>query len=527
MTTNRMLVMSVVLVAGLATHARGYAVGPAVGLAELGKTAALVVKATVVADAPVTDPWFEPLPGFAPRDAQLRIVSVLKGATKATTIHFHHYAHAPLPPNSGMSYEPQSYELAVGKTYVVFAAAGEHGTYRQLDKSETMKPDQGVIAAGDARPVRAKAIADAVFDELRLALASRRDDDAIAAIVQLDELSGGRGQNLADFARPASLALIAPLIASPSTPVATAAIAVFGLDSPYFVDADAPYWLAGIGKGTIAGLGPRKPPATPAADAAKAELDTVAVNGKVPAVRALAIRALARSHPGDARILAWWGDADLGIRAATVLATAERPDHSLIEQASTAAEPSLRHAAALAIGFSQDPGLVGRLDRLLDDGTPAVAEAAAMSLLAFAIGEARPVLTAKLHSDYRALFINALARTDARPYLAELAEVIEKQLEPKLWWGGAIPSSDSWAILFAYVASVPRAELGKLTASLDALEKMKWFGSSEPQKLYALYLRRGMVPRAKAFRAAIKKSSPYDMDVYFDMVDKRPETYVP
>ena len=141
---------------------------------------------------------------------------------------------------------------------------------------------------------------------------------------------------------------------------------------------------------------------------------------------------------------------------------------------------------------------------------------------------AKATLSAKLGSDFRPLFINALARTDPAPYLPLLAEVIEKRLVPKDWWGGMIPAGDSWGILYGYVKARPAAELtqGKLDRSLDALEKMQWYSSSEPRNLYALYVLRGMTARAQKLRAATRKAVTYNIDTYFDEADKNPATYV-
>jgi hypothetical protein len=125
--------------------------------------------------------------------------------------------------------------------------------------------------------------------------------------------------------------------------------------------------------------------------------------------------------------------------------------------------------------------------------------------------------------------VNALARNAPQPYLTMLGEVIEQQLQPHDWWGGTIPAGDSWSILFGYVKSRPAVELtaGQLDSSLDALEKMHWFSSSEPRDLYALYLRRRLVARAARCREATRRAVTYNIDMYFDMADKSPETYVP
>ena len=169
------------------------------------------------------------------------------------------------------------------------------------------------------------------------------------------------------------------------------------------------------------------------------------------------------------------------------------------------------------------------LDKLLQDPAANVRAATALSLFSFPLDQAAPAMKANLASDFRPLFINALARGDPQPYLAMLAEVIEQQLQPANWWGGLIPAGDSWQILFDFVKSRPAAELtaGDLDRSLDALERMQWYSSSQPRDLYALYLRRGLVSRAKQFRDTTRKSLTYDIDYFFDMADKNLATYVP
>ncbi len=152
--------------------------------------------------------------------------------------------------------------------------------------------------------------------------------------------------------------------------------------------------------------------------------------------------------------------------------------------------------------------------------------AAAMSLLSFEIAAAAPSLVANLGTDFGPLFVNALAKRDPKPYLARLADLVANHQRPANWWGGSIPSGVSWKLLFDYLKSQPVAELTKQTALLDALEKMKWFGSGEPTALYALYVHTGMTTRAKAFRDAVKKSVTWNNDLYFDMADKNPTNYL-
>jgi hypothetical protein len=499
----------------------------AVGLEELAQKVDLVCKATVVADRVVSDEWFPPIGGYEARETELRIVSIIQG-TAPHVIRFRHYADAPTPQLS----QRQSYTLVHGRTYLVFAKQAPDGSYRQWSKGRTTAGNQGVLLAANAETHRGATIRETVWSELVALLESSDESGAIDAIQQLDTLSGGRWSKLEDFERSHVLVAIRPLLASPKVPVATAALTVFGADSPYFDASTAHYWLAGIGKGTIPGLYPRAPTARAAADVAVEELLDVAVAGSTPQLRALAIRTLAPSREISAAMISGWlRDPNVEVRAAAVLASAHRADREAIASGSRDGSPEVRRAAALAVGFAQDTRLVPLLDKLLGDQHAKVRAAAALSLLSFTPSHAELVLKANLAHEFRPLFINALARADAQPYLPLLAENIGQGLSPNMpanWWGGSIPAGDSWAILYAFVKSRPTSDLasGALDRSLDALEGMQWYSSAEPRALYALYLNRDMHARAQRFREATRKSLPYNIDEFFDMADKDPESFI-
>jgi hypothetical protein len=98
----------------------------------------------------------------------------------------------------------------------------------------------------------------------------------------------------------------------------------------------------------------------------------------------------------------------------------------------------------------------------------AVRSSAALSLLSYPADQSTPVMKANLNSSFRPVFINALASADPQPYVAMLAEMIEQghdeirgyQFERTDWsFGGTIPSSESWQILFGFVSSRPAEEL--------------------------------------------------------------------
>jgi HEAT repeats len=510
-----------------ASPARAYIVGHAVSLEERTRGADLICKATVIADHPATDDWFEPMSGFEVRETELRVVSILKGP-HSSMIRFRHYARS-----SGLGlYMPQSYTFVPGRTYLLAAVRASGDIYRQLSKSPAQM-DGSVLLAGDAKPHRGTTLTDAEWAELVLLLKSPVEGEVVGAIQRLDAMSGGPAWDefgYADFDRSKTLATIEPLVGSNRVAVATAAITVFGGESPYFEDQDAQFWLAGDAKGYFPGVYARKRIASPLAEAGTKALLRVATDGMTPEVRALAIRSLGRSsHALPAAMLALWlRDPNIVVRRAAVLMSAERPDREPIIAAAMDRSPDIRRAAALAVGFSQDPTLLPQLDRLLRESVPDVRAAAALSLESFPLDQAAPIMRANLSSEFRSVFINALAQENPQRYLAELTELMHQ--EPRaVIGGGSFSPHESWRILFNFIKARPPAELtaGKFDLSLDALERMHWSSSGEPTELYALYVSRGLVPRAKKFREMARKSTPFfDLDIYFDRVDRNPEAYL-
>jgi hypothetical protein len=188
----------------------------------------------------------------------------------------------------------------------------------------------------------------------------------------------------------------------------------------------------------------------------------------------------------------------------------------------------VRIGLAHAIGFGQISDHVNALGVMINDSDPQVAVAAALSLVSCSLDVARMTLEANVdHPEFRSVFVNALASKDATHYVDQLADIVRNDLRPKHWWGGHIPWGVSWGILFKHLQKQPAVQLrsGKFDDALDALESPTYYSSSEPRDLYAFYLQRNMKERAKNFRAACKKRITYDIDYYFDMVDKSPDTY--
>jgi hypothetical protein len=411
-------------------------VTPLKSLDELAKSADLIVKGTVASDLPVKDAWFDHVQGFEAREAQLAVVSVIKGSASTGNVRFRHYAPTP----GAVLYDPLHANLAVRRTYLVFASDAGGGFYRQLTTTPSVKPGEGVILAGDDEPHRGKTAAEAVWAELTSLLASKSPDEVLDAIHGLDERSGGRMSGLSDFARRPVLDLLRPLIPATTGQVQATALIVFGAQSPYTDDGAVPFFLAAIGGGIGRGLAPRPTVNKTDADVAAPEITAVA-DGNGPAERrALAIRVLGRSASAKAAPIARWSaDPDPIVRCAAVLLAADAPDTKLIAAAATDPSAIVRDGAARAIGFAHEVSLIPTLDALLRDRVVKVRTAAALNLLSFSPDDAGAVMKAHLGSDYRSLFVNALALRAPASYLVELADVIEKDLTPPDWGGGPRP----------------------------------------------------------------------------------------
>jgi HEAT repeat protein len=507
-------------------HSQAYFVGSALPLDKLVEEADVIVKAEVLASRPVdNEPWFDKYPGLSGWASELKVISVVKGSLPAGTITFQHYGHAEGGPRAVM-FMPQYYDLETGNAYLIFAKKTDRpAVLRQLWKDHRTKEDQGVFRTADARPVDALPVAQVVWTELCKLLASSDTDDAVYAIRQLNEMSGGpRWPELHDFERAKALAAIAPLLAHKDDKVVLEAITAVGAASPYLRDEDALFWLATVGGGYIPAISKRDP--AQKNEGGKTywkELVRIGDGDRSFKVRTLAIRALGRAGQPEveAAVGRWTDDLEPSVRRPAAFLLADFPgerSEARLRKLARDDFSAVRAGAARAIGFGQFNGLLDVLDGLLDGQTDEVRAAAALSLLSFAPARSERILKKHLDDpDFRSVFVNALAQANPQPYLDELADIITRRLQPRRFWGGRVPYADSWDILFKYVRDQDLTQMGKY---LDALENAKFWSSSEPRDLYALYVKSGMDRRARAFREACKESISFDMETYFNDVDR-------
>jgi hypothetical protein len=193
--------------------------------------------------------------------------------------------------------------------------------------------------------------------------------------------------------------------------------------------------------------------------------------------------------------------------------------------------PQVRVSAAYAIGFAQLTDDADVLSKLISDSDAKVRQAAAMSLLSFSPKDERITKIFKDNlgnKEFAVLFLVALCQNDPAANLDLLIQETTKKTDPSNWPGGQIPAYTTAHLLFKYLKAQPAADLqsGKYDHALDALEIWQPNYSVDPQFVYALELKDGLTERAKKFRAAANKASPYDLEIFFQRVDQNPDPYL-
>ena len=532
----------VMVLAGLlvcAAMAQGYLVGPAASLEKLTEDADIIFKGTAVSSRTVEDGWFRPYEkqGFIVRETQFTVVSVIKGERPGDKLMFRHYDDAPQP--RIRTFSPQYYHFEAGRTYIVFAKRGAAaGIFHQLWINHTTKGDQGVVLCADDRPVARKTVKEILWAELTAMLMSARVSDVTYAIGQLDRMSdqwnalGG----LSDFDRKDVLAAVQSFVHNRDPNIAQAAIGVVGSHNPYMSEERTIHWLATVGSAETPGIGTMDPKMENA-DGKLYREDLIQVaDGKAPdETRAMAILALGLVRKPSLKkpIERWLSDRAPAVRASAALLLADFPGPETCKHLTTLANdpaPGVRVCVARAAGFSQQAEMADVLGKLLMDGERKVRESAAMSLLSFSPKDEAiaAVFRANIENEeFKPLFLNALARENPAGYLDALATAVEQKSRPRHFWSGQIPALTARKILFRYLQTRPADEVraGKFDRHLDAIEKVGSYSSSVLRNIYAFYLQRGMVKRAKKFRDEAKKAASYDIDRYFKQVDENPSRY--
>lgn len=472
-----------ILFVALGNVCYAYRVGPALKLDQLVQESDLIIKAKVLSSRPIDHEWFRKYRGFDAYATEMQVVSSIKGRIPAQKVVFQHYGLAKVAEGSG--FMPQHYEFQVDRTYIIFAKkTDKDGVFRQLWKFHKSKEDQGVILAADNHPVAEGAsVKEIIWSELNKLLVSSDSKDIVYAIRQLDEMSSPYGWlRLDDFDRHLVLEQIRKFVFSKDEKVASQAIKAVGAASPHIDYYNQVHWLAAVGGGTFHGV-TKRDAKVDNASARKywKNLVSVADGSGSAGIRALAIRALGRANEANIfdAVSRWVKDPEPLVRQAAVILLSDFPGREaarLLAERSKDESAKVRIGVAYAVGFGQFSELLPLLDQLLHDKDVHVRTPAALSLLSFSPAKAEKILKANIDDpDFKSVFVNALAEREPEPYLDSLAEIIEKRLEPRYFWGGTAPYGVSRNILSKYIYSASADSLSPANRQkyLEVLEKAK------------------------------------------------------
>jgi HEAT repeat protein len=524
--------------------ARGYLVGPPVALDDLANKADLIFQGTTVSNTTITDPSFQSILGFVVQETEFRPAFAIKGKLGASNAKFRHYAPDPKP--VGMMYEPQSYAFEIGKSYLVFAKqlpGYAADICQQIWMSHTGMMDEGVLLCFRPFPFERRSMKDLFWRDLTELLKSTDSKEVVYAITHLNEFSASSGGpwgsfgSISEFQRLDVLAAIHGLVTHPDPTVAQAALAVVGSHNPYMTRERAQYWLATIGSADTPGFTKMDPKMVNEGGLIYWREIAAIVDGKADeATRALSVTALGlvREPALQDSVTRWLSDPSASVRSSAVLLLADYPalaTHDRFVALSSDADTETRISASYAIGFAQLADNADVLTKLLSDADAKVRQAAAMSLLSFSPKDER---IAKIFHDnltnkeFAVLFLVALCQANPAANLDLLIQETIKKTDPENWPGGQIPAYTTSHLLYKYLKAQPAADLqsGKYDRALDALEIWQPNYSIDPQFVYALEIKDGLTGRAKKFRTAANKASPYDLEIYFQRVDQNPNSYL-
>jgi len=316
-----------------------------------------------------------------------------------------------------------------------------------------------------------------------------------------------------------------------------ATLGIIGSHNPYMTRERAQFWLATVGSADTPGFSKMDPKMVNEGGLIYWREIAAVVDSKADeATRALAVTALGlvREPALETSVARWLGDSTATVRSSAVLLLADYPalaSHDKFIALAGDADSETRISTAYAIGFAQIVDDADVLTKLLSDSDAKVRQAAAMSLLSFSPKDER---IAKIFRDnltnkeFAVLFLVALCQENPAANLDLLIQETAKKTDPDNWPGGQIPAYTTSHLLFKYLKTLPATDLqsGKYDRALDALEIWQPNYSVDPQFVYALEIKDGLTERAKKYRAAANKASPYDLEIYFQRVDQNPDNYL-
>lgn len=539
--------------------AQAYLVGPQESLDEMAKNADLICKAKVMSTTESGRTCV----------ADLRLITVFKGAPGTNLVRFHHNGTNWARGFTMLDYEPQHFDLQPGQSYLLFARKDTNtGDYRQIREHHTSKMDNGVLRTPDDRRCHNVSFKEAHWLELNLLLTNSTPADALYAIGQLNSMiwgcehtytnrlpyPGARRGPKSDFDWCRAAPTLVPQIRHTNDEIAMATMKLFWRGTCATATNDYALALAeqartarSIARRTTAMRVLVSKPATafvndlPGWLADSAEEVRTAATFLLPSLPVGEATPLLRQQAQDPA-------ANVRDAAAQVIARVKVPE--LLPVLAKDPSPNVRAMAAGTIATGKFKELIPVLATLMNDPTGVtnklgmrpndsgllmnhsgpVRTAAAYALLGFPVDQVEAELKANLNDDYfKVAFLARLSATNPVAWMPELLDVVERKLQPCNWGQGGRSSPvfhynpywDCFNQLWTALNAQPNADIlaGKFDRYLLASENGGITGSSEPERIYAFYLAKGMSERAAKFKDATLKEHP-SFEQYFQRAER-------
>ncbi len=533
-------------------------------------SSALVIKAKVISVEPAKAADSNALKSnfWQVYRAKLKLISTLKGKAPAETVDFYYRADVPTAgkPTMWLDAGPENhahFKLKPGHSYILFAQqANGKGPLMQASANYTLRLWEGFFRAADETPI-APGITPtkAVWNELTKQIASKQAEVSQYAALTLLDLSceNNSSSGTGDYPRAQVLSSLfdskhEPPLALSGDDFLKTFIESLGTMSPYTREDYRMRYLWTVADKPMCSWGPWTIKDNVSAKSAVPFLIKIADGKHKPDICAAAILTLGASQHDpkmaetiSAKLPSWLASSQAEIRAAAIILSSDysaspsstkvmaKQRLALMKDASD----TVRKAAALSAGLSQDTEAIPQLDKLLSDKAASVRAAAALSLVSFPVDKVKPILLSHLNNpDFGVGFLCRVAMIDPASVKNELLAQCQK---PRTTMSG-VPTTDAQMAFQNGLATDPNAlavrallkylddtageQLSKPEFSkyLDCLEQNAVGDSSLTGATYELLITHHLAQRAAAFKKRAIAAQPTLPPIVFEQPDRLLET---
>lgn len=500
--------------------------------------------------------------------AKLKLISTLKGKAPTDTVDFYYRADVPTAgkPTMWLDAGPENhahFKLEPGHSYILFAQqTNGKGSLMQASANYTLRPWEGFFRAADETPIAPGITSTkAVWNELTKQIASKQAEVSQYAALTLLDLSCENNSSSGTGDYPRAQVLNSLFDSKHEPPLALSGdeflktfIESLGTMSPYTREDYRMRYLWTVADKPMCSWGPWTIKDNVSAKSAVPFLIKIADGKHKPDICAAAILALGASQHEpkmaetiSAKLPSWLASPQAEIRAAAIILSSDysaSPSSTKVMAKQRLAlmndaSDTVRKAAALSAGLSQDTEAIPQLDKLLSDKAASVRAAAALSLVSFPVAKVKPILLAHLNNhDFGVGFLCRVAMIDPASAKNELLAQCQK---PRTTMSG-VPTTDAQMAFQNGLATDPNAlavrallkylddtageQLSKPEFSkyLDCLEQNAVADSSLTGATYELLITHHLAQRAATFKKRAIKAQPTLPPIVFEQPDRLLET---